>query len=460
MTRPTRRSTRSNRRPVDLTFMLAIALPLLVGLALFLTTPGFGTSYFHPPTKPPLSQATVVCPGSIGAGDRLGIASAGSGEVAVGDQQSSQTVTVPEHGVGVADAGDAPALVAASGGAAPGLVATRSSTDPVATAVCSRPRGDQWFTGLGAGPTHDSVVELVNPNPGAAVVDLTVLGDTGPLDVPALRGIAVPGHGTRRFDLGAVTPTQSALAMHAVVQRGQVAVAVRDRAAHLIGNGTDEEWLPAQQRPARRALLLGLVPGNGARQLTVANPTDREITATVRLVSANSIFTPDNAPTLDLGPQSVSRVDLGKVLSSASARDVVGVQVVGTGVVTVSLRSVEGGDVALVSRSQRTRAATSAVVPTGPKQLALGAADHVGALTVVARGADGAELSSKRVAITPRQALTVALPDDAVRVDVTPERTAFRGSVVLHTKDGSSVVPMLRARLATRVPFVKPGLPR
>lgn len=472
MSRSAPRASRSARRPLDVTLVLAVALPLVAALALFLTNPGFGTAYFHPPRTSALSHATVVCPGSFGTGDQLGVASSGSGTVSVTAQQGSDGATngattgatngatVPAKGVSVVPADKEPVVITASGAAAPGLTATRSATSPAAAAACVTPRADQWFTGLGAGPTHDSFVELVNPNPGQAVADLTVMGDTGPVDVPALRGIAVPGHASKEIDLGAVMPTRSALALHAVVQRGQVAVAVRDRASHLVGNAVDDDWLPAQGRPARRALLLGLPSGSGSRQLTVANPTDQEVRATVRLVSANSIFTPDNAPTLDIGPQSVSRVDLAPILGGGAAAGTVGVQVVANAAVTASLRAVTAHDVSLVTRVPRNRTATSAVVPAGPKQLVVGAASQVGALTVVARDAHGAAVATKRVAITPRQGLSVPLPPSAVRVDVTPERTAFRGSVVIDLPGGSTLVPLARLATSDRVPFVKPGLPR
>jgi hypothetical protein len=435
---------------------LVVALPLLVALALFLTNPGFGTAYFHPPTTPPLTQATVVCPASFGAGDAVGVASAGSGSVTAGEQ----SVSLPRNGVGAVRAGKDAIVISASDAAAPGLIATRSSSSPVAAASCAKPHSDQWFTGVGAGPTHDSFVELVNPNPGPAIADLTVLGDSGPVDAPQLRGIAVAGHASKEIDLGDVMPTQGALALHAVVERGQVAVSVRDRAAHLIGTGQNDDWLPAQLRPAKRALLLGAVPGSGSRQLTVANPSGNEVTATIRLVTRSSTFAPDNAPSVDLGPQSVSQVDVGKLLDSATASGAVGLQVIATGPVTVSLRSVVDGDLSLSAPSQRTGAATSVVVPTGGKQLVVGAANRVGALTVVARDASGAQLSSKRVAISPRQALTVSLPNSAVRVDVTPERTGFRGVVVVGGAGGHSVVPVSRLRATSRVPYVKPGLPR
>ncbi|MGZ4453283.1 MAG: DUF5719 family protein [Nocardioides sp.] len=452
----TNRANRASRRPLDITFVLAVAVPLLVALALFLTNPGFGSAYFHQPTTPPLDRSVVVCPGSVGDGDQVTVGATGAGEASVADR----SVDLPTHGAALADSDSDPVVITATGAAAPGLVATRSSTSPVAASACITPRADQWFTGVGAGPTHNSYVVLVNPNPGPAVADLTVLGDTGPIDVPALRGIAVPGRDSQIIDLGAVMPTQSALALHAVVERGQVAVSVRDRAAHLVGNAQDEDWLPAQGAPARDALLLGLAAGDGSRLLTVANPTDREITASVRLVSANSVFTPDDAPTLDIGPQSVSRVDLAHVLGSAKADGVVGVEVSASGTVTASLRSLVGGDVSLLAPSSSSSAATTVVVPRGEKDLVVGGAGAVGALTVVARDASGKELASKRVALSPQQGLTVPLPSGAVRVDVTPERTSFRGSVLVHGAHGLAVVPLRAPRLTSRVPFVKPGLPR
>jgi len=459
--------------------VLAVVLPLVAALALFLTNPGFGTSYFHPPKTSPVSRAAVVCPGAVGTGDKLGVAAAGAGTVSSADQPTSRgsqaakpdskasqksvpttTTDLPSQGVGVVSAGKAPVLVTASGSAAPGLTGTRSSTDPVAAAACVSPRGDQWFTGVGAGPTHDSFVILVNPNPGPAIADLTVLSDTGPMDVPALQGIAVPGNASQEIDLGAVMPTQSPLALHAVVSRGQVAVAVRDRASKLVGGATDEDWLPAQASPGHHDLLLGLAPGDGTRQLTIANPGDRELTATLRLVSGDSTFTPEDSPTIDLSPQSVSRVDLGKILSSSAAKGALGVQVVANGPVTASLRSLGGGDVSLISRSPSIGTPTSAVVPAGSKQLLLGGATRVGAATVVTHNAAGDQLSSKRVAISPQQGVSVSLPDGAVRVDVTPDGTTFRGSVMMTTKSGAAVVQLQRQMLTSRVPFVKPGLPR
>jgi hypothetical protein len=74
--------------------------------------------------------------------------------------------------------------------------------DPAGTTACVEPEPEAWFTGVGAGPEHSSVLELVNPDKGPAVADVTVLTPTGVADVSALRGIRVPGASSLTFDLG------------------------------------------------------------------------------------------------------------------------------------------------------------------------------------------------------------------------------------------------------------------
>ena len=41
------------------------------------------------------------------------------------------------------------------------------------------PAAVRWFTGVGAGASHRSVLELTNPDAGTAVADVTVLGRAG-----------------------------------------------------------------------------------------------------------------------------------------------------------------------------------------------------------------------------------------------------------------------------------------
>ena len=68
------------------------------------------------------------------------------------------------------------------------------------------------------------------------------------LDVPRLRGVAVPGRSSVRLDLGSIVPRRGDLALHVVTQRGRLATSV-------VASYDDLAARPAQRgvapRPAR-----------------------------------------------------------------------------------------------------------------------------------------------------------------------------------------------------------------
>lgn len=452
------------RRP-DLTTVLALALPLGCVLALAATNPDRAAVVERPPTTSQLTSASVVCPsaldGTDGGRTRLAIGSAAGAAgtltaVTEGRDESREVTVTPGHVTGLA-ARDEPVTVTGTGAQAPGIVAGLSSTKPLTAYDCAPVSAGQWFTGVGAGPTHASVLELVNPNAGPAVADVTVLGDEGPVDAPALRGITVDGHSRVRLDLGTVVPTASDLALHAVVARGQLAMAVRDRGERLTGGTTTEDWLPAQQRPGRRNLLLGVQPGAGRHTLTVANDGDGQVTATLRLVTPGSTFAPEGLDPIVVEPHSVTRVSLDDLLAGGLAKDAVGVEVDAPSPVTSSLRSVVDGDLSILAPGTRVFTATTLPVPGGPQRLVLAGADASGVAVVQARTADGRRLLERRVDLAPDRAAVLGLPADAAVVDVTPEGTAVRGAV-LATGGGSAVVRLRQLVRAGDVPAVGPGL--
>ena len=94
-------------------------------------------------------------------------------------------------------------FVRARGAVSAQLLAARFQPDGLAATECALPRPDYWFTGVGADADHASVLQLANPDTGPAVADVTVLGRTGPIDVPELRGLTVQGGRDRRGRPGA-----------------------------------------------------------------------------------------------------------------------------------------------------------------------------------------------------------------------------------------------------------------
>jgi len=339
---------------------------------------------------------------------------------------------------------------------APGLVAGRSQTAPLAAVDCAPPVADQWFTAVGAGAVHDSVVELVNPDAGRAVADIVVRSPSGVLDVDALKGVSVPGNTSQRLDLGQIVPRLDELSLEVHTSRGRLAVHVVD-AYDELGTGVSvQDWLPAQPAPVTTNLLLGLDAGPGERTLVLANPGDDEVRATLSVVTATSVFPPAGAEPIRVAPDSTAEVSLDDLVKQAVKRGGTGLLVESTGPVTATLRQVVDGDLSLLAPSPAVDSTTAAVLPAGPKRLLLAGPDAVGVATVTAYATGGKELFTQRVELAPNAGADVALPDETAFVVLTPERTTVRAAVIIRGT-GTAVVPLRELVLTALVPDVRPG---
>lgn len=464
---PGRRS--SGRTPgsgLGIVVVLVVLLPLLTAGALALVRPQSATRTARPPSLVDLSTASLVCPPALPGGSGLSLSTAAGKAKDAGDASGRLTLRagsmfrrakVTSGEVSAPRPGPGAVVVSGQGDLAPGLVAARTSSAPLAAVDCPAPAADQWFTALGAGTTHSSVVELTNPNPGPALADLTVYAQGGPLDVPRLRGVAIPGYSTRRLDLAAIVPRRGDLAVRVSTARGRLGVSVRDTFDETGGGGATD-WLAGQPAPQRSNLLLGLPSGDGTRSLVLGNPGADEVTAEVELVSKDSVFAPQGVDTIRIPPQSTTRVTLTDVLSSAVGDGALGLRVVGSDVLTATLRSLVGGDLSLTTPGRALAAPTSAVLPKGRKQVLLGGATRAGTVTVVGRAADGTRLAVERVDLTTDRGASVSVPDRAVLVSVEPAGTGAASSVLV-TGTGASVVALRDLTLSGEVPDVRPGLP-
>ncbi|SDC23159.1 DUF5719 family protein [Nocardioides lianchengensis] len=453
---PGRRSrVRPARRGPDLTVLLAVLLPVLaVGLLLVAGTDPIERAD-RPPTSTGLTSATLGCPAGLpGAGD-VQVLSGGEtgGEVTVGDQP----VELEAGRAARVEAPDA-TVVRGTGDLAPGLVAGRSGTAPLAAADCPLPSAQQWFTGVGAGARHSSVVELVNPTAGPAVADVVVLGSTGVVDAPTLRGVLVPGGQTRRLDLAAAIPQEGELALQVTTTRGRLTVSVADSDDRLGSATPTTDWLGGQAEPLATSTLLGLPGGAGRRTLVLANPGADELRAELRFVTADSVFAPQGLQEVRIAPGSTARVALSAELAAATADGTYGVQVSATGPVTASLRSVVRRDISHAVPAVPVRRRTVAVLPEGRKRLQLADASAVGVVVVVARDAAGREVASETLDVTPGAGGTLDLPEEAVQVEVEPRRASVLGAVLV-TGQGAAVVRLHELTTAGLVPQVAPGLP-
>lgn len=458
-----RRSRRAAAPRLDATTVAALVVAVLAVLLALLADAGAGSpTAGGAPDETALTRSTVVCaPG--GSPVRVATTSGASGEVEARSGDRTATAGVGPDELGEVRLGDDAVVLTARDEVAPGLVAGRFAS-PAASVECAAPAFDHWFTGVGAGATHRSVLRLVNPDEGGAVVDVTVYGRDGVVPANRLRGVSLTGGEVRSIRLAEEVPRTDELAVRVRVTRGRVGVGMLDTTRSLGDDRSGDDGLAAQGSPGRSNVLLGVLGASGARTLVLANPGSSQGRATISLVTRASTFSPSGLEPVVLPPQSVVTVPVAGVLRSAGRGDeqALGLSVSSTVRATASLSSYVDGDLATVVPASRLDGPGAAVLPGGEQQLVLGDAAARGSVTVSVRGADGRELAQERVEVAPGRAATLDLPARARLVVVTPSRTAVAAVVTVLGKgtDGGATVVRVREPVTTGlVPQVAPGRP-
>jgi len=444
----------TSRRPSPLT-ILALVIPLLTVAALALVRPAAEQQASHAPTDAPLDRVTTVCPARLPGADEVRFGSTGlaSGELAlrVGRREETQPVT---DGVAAREERRY-VVVNGTGDLAEGLVASRSGGGSATD--CDQPAPERWFTGVGASAEHTSTLTLINPDRGPAVADVTVWDGSGQVDVPALRGVRVPGGRSTSFDLATVVPNRDALALRVVVTRGRLASSVVD-VVDPVGRGRPvREWLPSQAEPAATSYVAGVGTARAERVLTLANPGDSEVRVALELVSEESEFAPEGVDEVTLAPATVTEVDLTRVLRGRLLQGVQALRLEATGPVTASLRTRTAGDLALATAGSAVDGDAAVALPAGSKRFVVTGATAPGLVTLRAWAEDGsAVVRQRRVELDPATAARIRVPDDAVLALLSIERTSAVVSVEVDDR-GLSVLPLPQLDTTSQVPDVRPA---
>lgn len=460
--RPGRRSAGTGRR-WSLPAVLAVVLPVLTALVL-LPVRAHEDPEPEPvaPQRVALGRADLGCPASLpGATDVLVASLAKSGGMlslrTTRGAKKQTRVPVAQGRPGRAEATD-PLVVTGTQSLAPGLLAGRVGTDPVSATICPAPGSEQWFTGLGARATHASTLELVNPDPVAAVVDLTLWSTRGEVDAGSTTGLAVPGRGVVRLDLSAAVPDRSLLAARVVVPRGRVAASVVDTTDPVGAGPAVREWLPGQATPEDTVLLPGLPKASGHR-LLVANPGEDEARVEVQLVG-RSTFTPTTSREVRVAAGTLQEVPLRWLRKELRrSKDTVAVRLSSTQPVVASLHAVTDGDAVVTGAPSEITGTGAAVLPgRGETALVLAGATTAGTAEVTLTDLRGRELSTTRVRLAPGTGTRLDLParTGLVRVDV--EGTPVTAAVEL-TGRGAAVLPLVEPAAEGLVPAVRPAGP-
>lgn len=448
------------RRALSPTALLAVLLPLLTVGALALVQPDPVSTPDRAAEQVSPSRTDLVCP-SGADGSELAVAAAGKTEGQVssfspGDIDPSPLSLVADA-VSTVTRPDA-TFVRGSGAVAAELIGARIAEDGLAATECVLPRPDYWLTGIGAGAEHASALELSNPDEGLAVADITVWGRAGPLDVPGLRGVTVPGGETQRLDLAEVLPRRSELALHVVVSRGRMAATAVDEISALGTRPATTDWVPTVDEPATEQLLLGLVAGAGTDTLVLGNPGSDEARVEVRIVTEDAAFVPEGQDSIRLSPESVRTITVTETVRAQIRQGALGLQISSTQPVTAALRSVVDEDLVHAPTVATTSAATTALVPPGSARLVLARAGGAGVALVSAYD-DGKLLIEERIELADGSGATFDLPRGTSLVRVTPRRTEVAAAVVVTSDRGGTVVPLRELVRFALIPDVRPGLP-
>lgn len=338
---------------------------------------------------------------------------------------------------------------------APGLAGTEEGA--ASATACTPPSSEEWFTGVGAGARHSSVLELVNPDAGPATVDVLVHGRDGLVDVPALRGLAVPGGGRSRVELSTAVPRNDDLTLRVTTTRGRVAAHVLDTVDQLGAGAVSREWLPPQSAPTTDNLLLGLpggAGGSGQRILVLTNPGEDETRAALQVVTAEAAFTPEGVEELVVPPGATVRVALNPLLRGVDLSDALGLRLTSGAPLTANLRSFIDGDLAHVTPSEPVERDALTPLPEGAERVLL-AGVEAGTAQVELLDAQGQVLREREVQLDQGAVTGIDLPDGTALVRVSVESGALVGSVLV-AAPRLAVVPLLQPERETLVADVVP----
>ena len=356
-----------------------------------------------------------------------------------------------------------PTVVEGAGASAPGLSAMVAQEQSRAASVCAVPEPDLWFTGLGAGPTHGSVIELINPDEANGVADITIFSEEGILDVPALRGIAVLGNSSTRLSLAEILPRRGQLGARVTVSRGRLGVAVIDRNDELGEGDVSTEWVPAQSGPSTSNLLLGL-PDRGQHQLVITNPGADEAVVSVQVITPTAPFVPTGVAQLQVPPESVGVLSVSDVVSDAigaEGPDGLGLVVEASTPVVTALRSLVAGDLSFTGPAETIKQGWQ-LVPAVRAQdragLVLWGGPEPATGTVRVLDGSGATLIEREVSLAALAADKLKLPPEAAIVEVVSTGGGLAAAISVSGEGGSVVVALRRVLTSSLIPDVRPAL--
>ena len=445
--------------------VLAVVAPLLTALALVVQAPADSQRVTpdRAPATEPLTAQSIACPAAISGTSTLVLATGGkpegAGELSFRATGGGRARPVDLTRLRYADvpAPRVPVIITGTDALAPGLFAGRfGAASAPAAGECVAPVGERWFVGVGAGGDHTSKLQLVNPDVGPAVADVSLWSLDGPLDEVQSRGLTIAGGASTLLDLERLAPHRRDLAMRVTVSRGRLAATVSDSYT-FTGVDASLDWIPTTAAPATSQLLPGLVRKADERTLVLVNPGEDEGRVTLQVVGAKSTFTPTALKEIRVPAGRVVETDLTRSLARALAREDASLLVTSTVPVAAGMHSVVDGDLVHNVALSPTAGTSGAMVPArGDNTLLVSAAGgSSGAVSISFVGTAG---KTRRIGVQAGTSRAVRIPAGTVAVLVQSDVT-LSAAVRTVRSSGASLLPLRPLVTEQLIPAVRPAWP-
>ncbi|MCZ4498668.1 MAG: hypothetical protein JWQ74_1221 [Marmoricola sp.] len=318
---------------------------------------------------------------------------------------------------------------------------------------CPEPQALWWFVGAGAAVNRDSVLTVTNTRTGAAVIDVDVYGDQGPVEAPGLHGITVAAGATRTFDLAEQAPALGNLAVRVMAKRGLVVASSAERYP-LATVGADRfEWLPPQPEPTKVVTLAGLPARPSSSALLVVNPGQVDAVATIKVVGATGTFVPTGVLPLRIPPGAVRMLPISSLFDGKP----MALRVISQQPVTATVRSVAARDIAFGTGVQTIRGTTSFAIPDGSGRLVLSSLKVAAPVRFVAYDAQGRVLDRRTVAVPQQSSVAVRLTKAMSYVQLTGDQPAVVAGFAVQGASGVASAGVSPAIQSVLLPQVRSG---
>ncbi len=443
-------------------------VPVVIAVALvtFSHPPVYPGHEDHPPSEQALAAVELSCPAAPAAGATLLVAqsavtpadvSPAESGVSFGLGAAQAPLALASGGVLESPLGEAGVIVA-TGSAAPGLVGSVATSGQPAATNCAEPSATQWFGGLGAGPTHASELELVNPDRANAVADVTVFSEQGIVDVPQLRGVAVPAESHLVLKLAELLPQRGQLSLEVTVSRGRLGVHVLDRSDELGEGAASADWSPPQAQPAKLNVLVGLPSAGGQHKLVVTNPGQNVALVSLRVSTPEAAFAPAGLAEVQIPPESVAVLAVTDAVNEAVADAGLGLLVESSEPVAAVLRSITEGDLSFTGSGTSLTQGLAVLPSLNKKDVAsvvLGGGPDETSGTVRFLDQSGAILGEEVFTVPSLASKALPIPQGtrSLKID---SPTGVTAALVITGKQGAAIRGVLPLVTATLVPDVRP----